>query len=94
MAVDQSRLSADEKRLLEIALNNDSIKNELSGREYVITSVRATNDSGSSPWIDNGSVSIDLLYPNGYVDYHLVALVDTQNNTVPFTVREKPAPPL
>lgn len=91
IAINYSSLSADEKRLVNIAMGNDTIQNELKGRKYVTTGVNVTNYSSSMPF-GNGWVSFDLLYPDGSVDYHMVALVDFQNNRVLRIIYEKPPP--
>jgi hypothetical protein len=92
MGVDYPGLSADQKRLVDTALNNDTIKTELSGKQYVVTSAVITNQSRLWPRNENGTVSIDILYPDGSIDYHMFMSVDFQNNTVPLIVREKPLP--
>lgn len=90
--INNSNLSSDEKRIVDIVLSNDEIKRELSGHNYLISNVKITNYSRTFPPIEDGQVQIDILNQDGSIDYHILASVDFQNNSVSFINREKPLP--
>lgn len=91
-SINYSNLSPDEKRLVDIVVSNEEIKNEISDHNYVVSNVRITNNSRPAPPVEDGQVQIEVLYQDGSIDYHILASVDLKNNSVSFINREKPLP--
>jgi hypothetical protein len=82
-------LSEGQKKVLDIALNDKNVKNDMNGRKYIITQVVENNFNMSNM---GSFVQIDFLNNDGTLDHHLLVIVDVQNNNVTWAIPEKPVP--
>jgi|AGTN01.1.fsa_nt_gi hypothetical protein len=90
--IDTANLTVEQKHALDIALHNDTIIKNLDDQKYVITAIVIPFNNTTLTPENNVLVAFDLLYPDGSIDYHLVAGIDLKNNSVGSIIVEKPMP--